>query len=161
MEKMDACSVRVVGNIPYHITSRILFHILDYRHLVRDMILLIQREMAERIIAAPGTKDYGILSVISQTFATVQGRLRVPRTVFAPRPKVDSMLVRWRFVEERAEKIKNEVLFRTLVRTAFQQRRKMLRNSLRQWMDSTHPWAGRRPETLSVDEWIELSNECI
>jgi 16S rRNA (adenine1518-N6/adenine1519-N6)-dimethyltransferase len=161
LDNIAESSLRVVGNIPYHITSQIFFHMLEYRHRIADMILLMQREVADRILARPHTKMYGIFSVISQAYTEVENLLRVPRTVFSPRPNVDSALVRWRFVEYRASAIKNHVFFRKLVRTAFQQRRKMLRNSLQQWIDHTHPYATRRPESITVSEWIELSNELI
>ncbi|MBD3386610.1 ribosomal RNA small subunit methyltransferase A [candidate division KSB1 bacterium] len=161
LDKLAESSLRIVGNIPYHITSQIFFHMLEYRHRITDIILLMQREVADRILAPPHTKTYGIFSVISQAYAEVENLMRVPRTVFSPRPKVESAVVRWRFVEERASAIKNHVFFRKLVRTAFQQRRKMLRNSLQPWIDHTHQYATRRPESITVPEWIELSNELI
>jgi 16S rRNA (adenine1518-N6/adenine1519-N6)-dimethyltransferase len=154
--------LRVVGNIPYYITSQIIFHFFENRQCVRDMALLMQREVAERMVARPGDKDYGIMSVFSQTFADAAILMHVPRTVFHPRPKVDSALVRWTFTEARTKNIKDETVYRRLVRTAFNQRRKMLRKSLREAfpleqlgdLDLT-----RRPEDLDVAAWIEMANK--
>lgn len=157
----DGKMVRVVGNIPYYITSDIIFHVFDNCKGVLDMTLLMQKEVADRIIASPHTKEYGILSVFSQTLADTAILLRVPATVFYPRPKVDSALVRWRFTDERSQHLRDKIVFRKLVRTAFGQRRKMLRKSLRE----SYPLEAlssidltRRPEDLSIDEWIHLAN---
>jgi 16S rRNA (adenine1518-N6/adenine1519-N6)-dimethyltransferase len=153
--------IRIVGNIPYHITSPILFKILELRKRVIDLTLLIQREVAQRIIAGPNSRIYGILSVFSQTFADVAVLLNVPKTVFRPRPKVDSSLVRWTFTSERSQTLSDEKLFREVVRMAFGQRRKMLRNSLKTVMPPTiNPEVQlKRPEQLSVREWIALVNK--
>ncbi len=156
--------LRVVGNIPYYITSPIIFHFFDHRTCARDMALLMQKEVAERMVAQPGDKAYGILSVFSQTFSDAAILMQVPRTVFHPRPKVDSALVRWTFTTARSCQINDEALFRRLVRTAFNQRRKMLRKSLREAfplerlndIDLT-----RRPEDLGVMDWIDLANRFV
>ena len=154
--------LRVVGNIPYHITSPIIFHFFDRRRNLIDMVLLMQREVAERIVAPAGSPDYGILSVFSRTFAEVELLLRVPRTVFKPPPKVDSALVRWRFSDHYTRNLADEALYRRLVRTAFGQRRKMLRRSLRQTFDLGHLARfdlTRRPEELWVEDWIAMANQ--
>jgi 16S rRNA (adenine1518-N6/adenine1519-N6)-dimethyltransferase len=159
---MSACGesgIRVVGNIPYNITSPILFRMFEQRRYVRDVTLLMQKEVGLRAVSAPNSKDFGILAVISQALADVQVLLKVPPTVFQPRPKVDSVLVRWTFAEARAQHIHDEEFFRSLVRQAFGQRRKMLRNSLKEFADKTSFDFTRRPEQLSVDEWITLANE--
>lgn len=153
--------LRIVGNIPYHITSPILFKVFANRQAVDDLTLLIQREVAKRVVAAPHCKEYGILSVFSQAYAEVKILMHVPRTVFRPRPKVDSSLVRWSLNEIRSARLKNESVFRDIVRKAFGQRRKMLRKSLRAQY-SIDAVSGfdfrRRPEQLTVDEWIDLAN---
>ena len=154
--------MRIIGNIPYHITSPIIFKVFEARDHVRDMTLLMQREVADRIVAKPNCKAYGILSVISQAYTDVKNLLQVPRTVFSPRPKVDSSLVRWTFTNERAAQINDHQFFRDVVRRAFGQRRKMLRNSLKDILPeggSVSIELTRRPEHLSVNEWIQLSNE--
>ena len=160
----DGKPLRVVGNIPYYITTPIIFHFFEQRTGLQDMTLLMQKEVAERMVARPGDKTYGILAVFSQTFADAAILMQVPRTVFQPRPKVDSALVRWTFTEARTRQIRDEALFRRLVRTAFNQRRKMLRKSLREAFpleklasfDLT-----RRPEELTVADWIMMGNALI
>ncbi|MDZ7316254.1 MAG: 16S rRNA (adenine(1518)-N(6)/adenine(1519)-N(6))-dimethyltransferase RsmA [candidate division KSB1 bacterium] len=154
-----ADQVRVVGNIPYNITSPILFHTFEYRKQIRDVTLLMQKEVGVRAAAEENCKDYGVLSVLGQALADVELLMKVPPTVFRPRPKVDSVLVRWRFNEERARRIRDEKFFRQIVRRAFNQRRKMLRNSLKDFADLTRFDFTRRPEQLSVEEWIDLANE--
>jgi len=156
--------LRVVGNIPYHITSPVIFKIFDERHYVRDLVLMIQREVAERIVAPPGNKSYGILSVFSQLYAEPKILFYVSRQVFNPKPDVESAVIRWDFERARQWDIHDEEMFRRVVRTSFQQRRKMLRRSL-------HPLFGsratpeeidfdlrKRPEQLTVAEFVELSN---
>jgi len=153
--------LRVVGNIPYYITSQIIFHFFDHRRNLIDMALLMQREVAERIVARVGDPDYGILSVFSRTFADAEILLQVPRTVFKPRPKIDSALVRWRFTDRHTRGLNDEALFRRLVRTAFGQRRKMLRKSLRDRFDLERLALfdlTRRPEELEVGDWIAMAN---
>jgi len=153
--------LRVVGNIPYYITSQIIFHFFDRRRKLIDMALLMQREVAERITARPGDPDYGILSVLSRTFAEAEILLRVPRTVFKPQPGVDSALVRWRFHDLYTRTLADEGLYRRLVRTAFGQRRKMMRKSLRDRFDLEALAAfdlTRRPEELDVADWLAMVN---
>ena len=150
--------LRVVGNIPYNITSPILFRLFEQRNRVRDVTLLMQKEVGLRAAAAPNSKEYGILAVLSQALAEVKVLIKVPPTVFQPRPKVDSVLVRWTFTD-RSQQIRDDAFCRALVRQAFGQRRKMLRNSLKEFVEITSFDFARRPEQLSVDEWIKLANE--
>jgi 16S rRNA (adenine1518-N6/adenine1519-N6)-dimethyltransferase len=157
-------SNRIFGNIPYHLTSPIIFKVFDQREKIYDLTLLIQREVADRIVAHPSSKAYGILSVMSQLYADVRILLKVPRTVFSPRPKVESALVQWLFTPQRAEKVKDVEFFRMIVRQAFGQRRKMLRNSLKEYYFEDNPISidfSQRPEQLSVLEWIQLANEIL
>jgi 16S rRNA (adenine1518-N6/adenine1519-N6)-dimethyltransferase len=157
-----ASPLRIIGNIPYHITSRIIFKVLESEAKIRDMVLMMQREVAERIIALPDCKAYGILSVISQAYADVKILLHIPRTVFQPQPKVDSSLVGWTFTSKRLDTMKDREFFRQVVRRAFGQRRKMLRNSLNEYVDcfcGSLPVAlEKRPEQLNVEQWIDLAN---
>jgi 16S rRNA (adenine1518-N6/adenine1519-N6)-dimethyltransferase len=127
------------------------------------MTLLIQKEVAERMVAKPGTKDYGILSVVAQCYSTVKLLCRVSPHVFAPAPKVDSALIRWTFHQENEQQIDNHNFFRLLVRTAFNQRRKMLRVSLKKWLAhrSIEFDLKQRPEELSVSEWIRLYRQIV
>ena len=154
-------SLRIIGNIPYNITSPILFKVIEEREFVQDLTLLIQKEVADRIVASPNCKDYGILSIVSQVYANVKKLMVVPPAVFRPKPKIDSALVQWSFTNERAQHIQDHDFFRKLVRQAFGQRRKMLRKSLRDVLEKgqTGMDMTRRPEQLSVEEWIQFSNE--
>lgn len=152
--------LRLIGNIPYNITSPILFKAIENRDIVSDLTLLMQKEVADRIVAEPNCKEYGILSVISQAYADVKKLMTVPPTVFHPKPKVESALLQWRFSDRLSSKITDHELFRKTVRQAFGQRRKMLRKSLKDVVgnltiefDLT-----RRPESLSVEEWILFAN---
>ncbi|MBN2411194.1 ribosomal RNA small subunit methyltransferase A [candidate division KSB1 bacterium] len=154
-------NIRVIGNIPYNITSPILFKIIDNRSAVKDLTMLIQKEVAQRIVTRPNTKDYGILAVFSQTFAEVKILMHVPSTVFSPKPKVESSLVRWVFTEEYAQDILDIELFKKIVRQAFGKRRKMLRNSLREFFELNTGIFDytKRPEQLDIKEWIGFANK--
>lgn len=155
--------LRVIGNIPYHITSPVIFKILEDHHRVQDLTLMIQREVAERVVAQPNTKAYGILSVNCQAIADCRLLFRVPQTVFKPRPAVESAVISCSFIPGPGHRIPDHAFFRQIVKDAFIHRRKMLRNSLAEWIkdcvDSEAPIAlDRRPESLSIPDWIELCN---
>ena len=154
--------IRVVGNIPYNITSPILFHALDHRAAVRDVTLLMQREVARRLVAGPGTKDYGILSIMCQFVADVSVLFDVSPNVFYPRPEVTSSLVRLRILPAPRFPVADEVFFRTMVRGVFGKRRKTLRNSLRYILPDIPPLPDvdlqRRPEDLTLAELAHLAN---
>ncbi len=154
-------NIRVVGNIPYNITSPILFKIMDYPGRFRDLTMLVQKEVALRVVSSPNTRDYGILAVQSQAVAQVEILMHVPATVFAPKPKVESSLIRWTFTEEPIKNLINRQVFKTIVRQAFGKRRKMLRNSLKDIFDIAPEIIDftRRPEQLSITEWIDLANK--
>jgi 16S rRNA (adenine1518-N6/adenine1519-N6)-dimethyltransferase len=154
--------LRVVGNIPYNITSPILFHMLDHRTAVRDMTLLMQREVARRLVAGPGTKDYGILSIMCQFVADVSVLFDVSPNVFYPRPEVTSSLVRLQMLPALRFPVADEVFFRTMVRGVFGKRRKTLRNSLRYLLPEVSALPDvdlqRRPEDLTIAELARLAN---
>jgi len=152
---------RVIGNIPYYITTPIIFHVLDHPGPLQDMTLLMQKEVGQRVVAEPNSKEYGILAVFSQAYARVQLLRSVPASVFRPQPRVDSCLVRWTFDKTAASRITEDALFRRLVRTAFNQRRKMLRSTLKTFdLQKLSHWdLTRRPEDLTVAEWIQLAND--
>jgi len=121
----------VVGNLPYHISSPILFQVLDQRATLKRALFLLQKEVAERIAAPPGGKEYGLLSVLLQSFADVSVVLDVPSHLFFPPPKVDSAVVRIDVLETPRAAVKDAARFTRLVKAAFSQRRKTLWNSLR------------------------------
>jgi 16S rRNA (adenine1518-N6/adenine1519-N6)-dimethyltransferase len=157
-------TVRIAGNIPYHITSPVIFRVFDFRHCVHDMTLMIQREVAERIVAETRTKAYGILSVYSQLYSRPKILFTVSRHVFRPKPEVDSAVVRWDFREGETKVPLNPELMDKVIHLAFQQRRKMLRRSLKQLegFDSVSAFLPfdftRRPEELEPLDFLELSN---
>ena len=152
----------VIGNLPYNLTSPILFDLLDARAHLAEAVLMVQKEVAERFVAVPRTKAYGILSVLVQQWAEPELLFDVSPNVFYPRPDVTSAVVRLTFGEaERTPNVDPEWL-RTLVRAAFGQRRKMLRNSLRAWTKDLgigfpHDWDRKRAEALSPEDFAELA----
>lgn len=157
-------SIRIIGNIPYHITSSIVFSAFMHHNLIADMMLMMQKEVAERVVAGHGCKDFGILSVISQTYAQPEIVLTVPPTVFIPRPDIESAIVRWDFTQKQERQPEDPEFFRIFVRTIFNQRRKILRNTLKKMGDvvlfenEKTIDLQRRPEELSVLEIIDLCN---
>lgn len=157
--------LRILGNIPYNITSRVMFKIFKVRHNINDMILMIQREVAERIVAQPKCKEYGILSVFSQLYSKPKILFHISRNVFTPKPAVDSAMVQWNFSQVGKFAIRNEILFDEIVHLTFQQRRKMLRNSLQQFPEFSSKLEQidfdltKRPEELTIDEFVNLSNQ--
>jgi 16S rRNA (adenine1518-N6/adenine1519-N6)-dimethyltransferase len=155
--------LRVVGNIPYNITTPILFHILDHRNYVLDATLLMQREVARRLAAPHGNKEYGILSVFCQLYADVNVLFDVSPNVFYPKPEVTSSLVRLRILGTTRYAVSDESFFRSMVRAVFGKRRKTLRASLRYFLPGLQPVGlpidlQRRPEDLSIEELVLLSN---
>lgn len=155
--------LHVIGNLPYNITSPILFSLLDARAHLREAVLMMQREVAERLTASHGNKQYGAPSVLVQLLAEPALLFRVSRHVFTPKPNVESAVVRLAFGEEsdRTEGV-DVAWLRTVVRAAFNQRRKMLRNSLSAWskeqgIELPHDWGRRRAEALSPEQFVELA----
>jgi 16S rRNA (adenine1518-N6/adenine1519-N6)-dimethyltransferase len=155
--------LRLVGNLPYNLSSPILFHALDHAAAVRDMHFMLQKEVVERMAAAPGNKVYGRLSVMLQAYCTVTPLFTVAPGAFRPAPKVDSAVVRLVPRAADAVGIDEPRRFAQIVRAAFGQRRKTLRNALDGVLDSSAMQAvGVRPELraeqLAVADFIRLSN---
>ena len=152
----------LTGNYPYDISSQIFFKMLDNRDLIPCCTGMIQREVALRIAAAPGSKTYGILSVLIQAWYHVEYLFTVHENVFNPPPKVKSAVIRMTR-NETMDLGCNEKLFKQIVKTTFNQRRKTLRNSISTILDKTNPLSmdpifNKRPEQLSVKEFIDLTN---
>jgi 16S rRNA (adenine1518-N6/adenine1519-N6)-dimethyltransferase len=156
--------LRVAGNIPYAITSPILFRLLDLRDGVRDFALTMQKEVAERLASPPGSKAYGIPSVLFQLHADIRILFLIPPGAFRPAPSVESAVLYGAFLDAPRWPVRDESFFRGLVKTAFGQRRKMLRRSLSGRLRSEsvrerlNEFLERRPETLSVREWTILAD---
>ncbi len=149
----------VIGNFPYNISSQIFFRILELRNRIPETVGMVQKEVAERIAAPHGSKVYGILSVLLQAFFDIEYLFTVSEGVFNPPPKVKSAVVRIRR-NQVAELPCNEQLFVQVVKAAFNQRRKMLRNSLGKISEVLpQAYAEKRPEQLSVNDFILLTCE--
>ena len=150
----------ITGNFPYNISTQIVFRLLEFRHRVPVFSGMFQKEVAQRICAGPGSKTYGILSVLVQAYYQAEYCFTVPPHVFDPPPKVDSGVIRLTRRDEAVPDWEEQALF-TLVKTAFNQRRKTLRNSLKslRLSDNLKEDAifDRRPEQLSVSEFIALT----
>lgn len=152
----------VIGNYPYNISSQIFFKVLDYKDLIPCCSGMLQKEVAERLAASPGSKVYGILSVLLQAWYDVEYLFTVDEHVFNPPPKVKSGVIRCTR-NDVTDLGCDERLFRTIVKTTFGQRRKTLRNSIRGLLPpgamlGDDPVWGQRPEQLSVAQFIELTN---
>lgn len=147
----------IIGNFPYNISSQIFFKVLDYRNRVPEVVGMIQKEVAERIAAPHGKKIYGILSVLLQAFYDIEYLFTVSENVFNPPPKVKSAVIRLKR-NNRTELPCSEELFVSVVKAAFNLRRKMLRNSLKSICSSLpDEYAEKRPEQISVQGFIDLT----
>jgi 16S rRNA (adenine1518-N6/adenine1519-N6)-dimethyltransferase len=152
----------LTGNYPYNISSQIFFKMLDYKDIIPCCTGMIQKEVAERIAAGPGSKTYGILSVLIQAWYKVEYLFTVHEHVFNPPPKVKSAVIRMTR-NETTDLGCDEKLFKLIVKTTFNQRRKTLRNSIASILDKSHPLSAdpifnKRPEQLSVQEFVDLTN---
>ena len=154
--------VAIIGNFPYNISTQIVFKAIEYREFVPEFAGMFQKEVAKRIAEKEGSKVYGILSVLTQAFFDVEYLFTVPPIVFDPPPKVDSGVIRFIRKKEYSLPVDEKLFFR-VVKTAFNQRRKMLRSSLKTFnlSDSLkeEPIFAKRPEQLSVNDFIELTKK--
>ena len=152
----------IIGNYPYNISSQIFFKVLDYRDSIPCCSGMIQKEVAQRIAAGPGSKTYGILSVLLQVWYDIEYLFTVDENAFTPPPKVKSAVVRL-VRNNRMTMDCNEKLFKRVVKTSFNRRRKMLRNSVKSLIGENtdvlqHPIFTKRPEQLSIAQFEELTN---
>ena len=149
----------IIGNFPYNISSQIVFKMIDYRERIPELVGMFQKEMAERIIATPGSKDYGIISVLTQAYYGGEYLFSVSNEFFDPPPKVQSGVIRLTRKENPIDC--DEKLFKQIVKQAFSQRRKMLRNTLKPFFDGEelmeNSYFTKRPEMLSVEEFVALT----
>lgn len=155
--------IRLVGNLPYNLSSPILFHALEHAAAIRDMVFMLQKEVVDRMAAGPGSKIYGRLSVMLQAYCRVTPLFDVPPGAFRPPPKVDSAVVRMVPLAADAIGVRDRATFARVVRDAFGQRRKTLRNALSQVCDGAAiEAAGVRPdaraEQLEVADFVRLAN---
>ncbi len=164
--------IKVIGNVPYHISSPVIFHLLSFQSVISSFTLMLQKEVVERLVSLPDNKHYGVPSVLLQMHAAVERLFDVPATCFYPRPKVESSIIQGEFRKEPLVKLADDIFFGRLVKTSFGQRRKMLVNNLKNAkfleglsdmdMKAALSESGidgkRRAETLSVEEFGRLSN---
>lgn len=152
-------NVFIIGNFPYNISTQILFRVLQYRDQVKELVGMFQREVARRITTGPGSKEYGILSVLLGAFYEMSYEITVSEKVFSPPPKVKSAVIR--LVRNSVQELPcNEQTFFRIVKMSFNQRRKTLRNSLSSLvLTENRPFEmlNKRPEQLSVDEFFEVT----
>jgi len=158
----------VVGNLPYHLSAPLLFSVLGQVSFVRSATFTLQREVVERLVAAPGSRDYGLLSVLLGHKFALENVLHIPARCFFPAPKVDSCLLRMRRLPSPRGALKDEARFVRLVKAAFSRRRKTLANALKsdmelfggksivQSLEAAHIEPGRRAETVSAEEFARL-----
>jgi 16S rRNA (adenine1518-N6/adenine1519-N6)-dimethyltransferase len=172
LTKRYKSKVKVIGNVPYNISSPLIFHLLSSRAAIHYFLLMLQKEVVERLVSLPGSKSYGVPSVILQMFASVEKMFDVPASCFYPRPKVESAVIRGVFLDEPLMELTDAAFFTQLVKTSFAQRRKMLINNLKNSKLLANVEEGkirdvlacagidgkRRGETLSVTEFGKLSN---
>lgn len=174
-EKMAGVEkISVVANLPYYVTTPILMKLLEERLPLENIVVMIQKEVAERIAAKPGTKDYGSLSVAAQFYAETEVAMIVPASVFIPRPNVDSAVIRLKVRDRPPVEVDDQDMFFRVVRSSFAQRRKTLLNNLMnglfrkeqkdeviQMLADIQIDPTRRGETLSIEEFARLANESL
>lgn len=159
----DDKKCRIVGNLPYNISTPLIFHLLRYESIIQDMHFMLQKEVVERMAATVGSRNYGRLSVMVQYHCAVENLFRVSPHAFIPAPKVESAIVRLIPHEQKPHVADDLDTFSTVVRTAFNQRRKTLRNSLKSLIPDTVLSnvtidLSQRPEQIGIDGYIQISN---
>ena len=151
--------IRIVGNLPYNITSPLLFHLLNYRENIIDMTFMLQKEVVERIVASPGTKAYGRLSVVIQALFDTELMFIVPKESFNPQPKIESAIL---YLKTKSRPLVQDLKpLEEIVKLAFSQRRKTLKNCLKSVLDQsqTDIDLSQRAEMLSLDNFVTLMND--
>jgi 16S rRNA (adenine1518-N6/adenine1519-N6)-dimethyltransferase len=151
--------LRIIGNLPYNISSPLLFHLLDYRKQIIDMTFMLQKEVVDRIVAPPGNKTYGRLSVMMQAFYEVELMFVVPKESFEPQPKIESAILYLKTREQPL--VKNSKPLEEIVKLAFSQRRKTLKNCLKSVLNQsqTEIDLSQRAEMLSTENFVTLMND--
>ena len=164
--------IKVIGNVPYNISSPVIFHLLAYRSVIESFTLMLQKEVVDRLVSEPDNKSYGVPSVLLQMYADVDQLFNVSATCFYPRPKVESSVIQGTFLVKPRFQLDDEAFFGRVVKAAFAQRRKMLSNNLKhaQFLEGLTDEriksvlteaeidGKRRGETLTIEEFSKLSN---
>lgn len=156
--------LRIVGNLPYNISTPLIFHFLAHHRIVQDMHFMLQKEVVERLAAAPGSGDYGRLSIMAQYYCQVEPLFVVGPGAFNPPPKVDSAIVRMRPYDELPHPVEDLKIFERVVREAFNMRRKTLRNTLKNLISNDELAAigidgSLRPENLTLQDYVTIANK--
>lgn len=170
IEEEQAERVKIIGNLPYYITTPIIMKLLDEEVKAESITVMMQKEVADRIKTGPGSKAYGAISAAVQYYCTVEKIIDVPRTVFVPQPKVDSVVLKFKLREQKAAVVQDKRLFFECIKAGFGQRRKTLLNSLQTVRGTSKEViaaslaaagidASRRAETLTLEEFGKISNE--
>jgi len=161
--KTKAAKIKVIGNLPYNISSPILFYLMAHISQIDSIVVMLQKEVVQRMVAEPGSKQYGRLSVMLQQYFAIELLFTVPPTAFFPPPKVDSAIARLQPLNEPIHPVENQQHFADVVKQAFSQRRKTLRNTLKPLLSfeqiaslGIDPQA--RAETLSITDFAKLAN---
>ncbi len=171
----DVKDIMVVANLPYYVTTPIIMKLLEEKLPIRGIVVMLQKEVADRISAKPGTKDYGSLSIAVQYYTTAEIVMTVPKTVFVPQPNVDSAIIRLTVRDQPAVEMKDEDFFFQVIKASFAQRRKTILNNLTNQLplgkekkeaivaalNAAHIEPGRRGETLTIEEFARLSDELL
>jgi 16S rRNA (adenine1518-N6/adenine1519-N6)-dimethyltransferase len=170
LAETEGRDILVMGNLPYNLSSRILIQLISARSIISRAVLMFQKELIQRIVSPPGSRDYGRLSVMLQYCARVKKIAEIKSSLFYPRPKVDSAVVEVHFKKTSDIPVNNETFLFKLIKAAFSKRRKMLKNTLAaselgidikettEWLKAADIDPGRRAETLTVEEFIRLAN---
>mgnify|MGYP001444294620 CR=1 FL=1 len=150
---------KIIGNLPYYITTPIIFKFFENLNW-NKMTIMVQKEVANRIIASPGHKNYGRLSIMIQAYTSVKKHFDISPSLFEPKPKIYSSLIT---LKPKSHIISNKILFNQIVKKAFQKRRKMLKNSLINFLtnDQIKTYGHLRPDAISVNDFIKISDSCI
>ena len=162
-ESLNQQHLHIIGNLPYNISTPLLFHLLRYHHLIDDMFFMLQKELVERITAPVKDKNYGRLSVMLQYYCDADYLFTVPATAFKPVPKVESAIIRLRPKKQRIVSADNEDTFAMIVKAAFAHRRKTINNNLKAFISqetfqSLSISPQKRPQELNVADYVSLSN---
>ncbi len=171
-EKLAGLEVKVVANLPYYITTPIIMKILEGRHRISTIAIMIQKEVAQRLVADPGTKEYGAITLAVKYYSSARIAMIVPNTVFIPKPKVDSAVVVFNVLERPVVSVENEKLLFEIIKASFGKRRKTLLNSLssglsyskdeiREALESCKIDMSIRGEKLSIEQFAHIANNLI
>jgi len=155
--------LRIIGNLPYNISTPLLFHLLNHLNVIRDMTFMLQKEVVDRICATSNSKQYGRLTIMLQYYCDVESLFIVKPGAFTPAPKVDSAIVRLRPRKKSRSELLDKAIFERIVREAFSQRRKTIRNALKKCLTTADIEElgiapEKRAENLEIDDFIKLAN---